>query len=101
MRLDIALVGLLGLEAALNNYIRARKTSVHIAVAKFATIGNVRWPVRLRVSAFGIYRLVQERRVWLNGFVNINNVRQNIVLDIYEFQRLTCGPGVDGSHGLQ
>ena len=88
MRFDIALVHRLGRKAALNDHVGFRETFFDIAELVFQTAGNVRRLTR------GIARrpneVMQDRRVRLHRVVDVDDVRQHLVLDFDQLAGLLC-----------
>ncbi len=95
MRLDIALMCRLGLEAALDDDIGPLEAGFDIAMAKFETAGDVGRLLRLRIDAIGEHVVMQHRRRRLHRLVDIGHMRKNFVIDLDQLQRLAG----DGSRG--
>ena len=98
MGFDIALMRRLGLERALDDDVRLLETRFHVAVTELVAPHDVRRLLRLRLHAVGEDRAVQHRRAGLHRLVDIGHVRQDLVVDLDQLQRLARHPRVDGGH---
>ena len=59
---------------------------------------DVGWRLRRRLHPRGDHVLVQQRRVRGHGLLHVHDVRQHLVADLDEVQRLLRGPLADGGH---
>ena len=95
MRLDVALMRLLGLEGAFNDEIGLAETGVDIAVAELSALGDVRRLVGLWLDALREYAVVQQGRRVLHRLIDVGHMRQDLVVDLDQLQRLLGGAGID------
>ena len=97
MRLDISLVRLLGLEGAFDDEIGLPEARFDVAMAVLAALGDIGWLAGLGIDALGEYGVVQHGRRGLHRLVDIGHMRQHLVVDLDELQRLLGRAGVDRS----
>ena len=96
MRLDIALVRLLGLEGAFDDEIGLPETLIDVAMAVLGALGDVGRLGGLFLEALGEDGVVEHGRGALHRLVDIGHMRQHLVIDLDELQRLPGRAGVDG-----
>ena len=89
VRLDVALVGGLGAERALDDHVRSLEAFVEIAMAELMPVGDVRWLLRLRLHALGEDVFVQDRGIGRHRRLDIGNMRKHLVVDLDQLQRLS------------
>ncbi len=99
MRLDVALVRLLGAEGALDDDVGVLEARVHVAVAELGALGDVGGLLRLRLDAFGEHLGVHQRGVGLHRLIHVGDVGEDLVVHLDELQRGARGGRVDGGHG--
>ena len=98
MRLDIALVRLFGPEVALDDHVGLCKARVDIPVPELGTVRHVRRFCGLRFDPAGEKGLIDQRCIGLRGRIDIDDMRQDFVFDLDQFQRFAGGLCVDGGH---
>ena len=81
MRLDIALVRLLGPERAFDDEIGLTETLVHVAMAELRALDDVGRLDRLFNQALGEDGVVDQRCTVLERLVDIGDMRQHLVVD--------------------
>ena len=96
VRFDIALMNGLGLELALDDDVRLGEALFDVAELEFDTLGDVGGRVRRRVNAGCDHVLVQKRCVRAHRFVDVEDVRQHLILDFDELQGLLRNAGAGG-----
>ena len=99
MRLDIALMHRGGLELLLDDHVGLGEAGIEIADLEFELFRDVRRLGRGRLDAARDHVLEQQRRVFLHRLVDVDRVRQHLVIDIDQRQRLFGGGGVDRGDG--
>ena len=103
MRLDIALVHRLGRIAPLDDDFGFAEPGLDIALGEANHLGDVRGLGRLRVDAGGEDVVVQHRRVRRHCRLDIHDVRQYLVFDLDQIERLLGdrrGDGGDRGHRM-
>ena len=88
MRLDVALVHGLGVELALDHDVGLGEALLHVAERELDPLGDVRGLGRRRLDARGDHVLVQQRRAALHRLDHVDHVRQDLVVDLDQLQRL-------------
>ena len=88
VRLDVGLVDRRGLELLLDDHVGLGKAGVEIADREFEPLGNVGGLGRRRLDAASDHVLEQERRIGLHRLVDIDDVRQDLIVDLDECCRL-------------
>ena len=88
MRLDIALVHRLGRVAPLDDDIGLGEPGLDIALGEADHLGDVGGLGRLRLDAGGENVLMQHRRVVRHRRLDVHDVRQHLVLDLDQIERL-------------
>ena len=88
MRLDVALVHGLGVEGALDHEIGLGEARRDVADRELDPLGDVGGLVRRRLDACGEQVLVQQRRVVRHRLDDVDHVRQRLVLDLDQLERL-------------
>ncbi len=92
MRLDIALVGGLGLEGALDHPVGLAEADLGIAMAELVAGGDVGGLLRRWVEIGGDHGLVQQRRARLHRRVDVGDVGQNLVVALVAATAATAWP---------
>src|SRR5262249_46159811 len=87
VRLDIALVGRLGAEHALDDHVRSLETLVEIAMAELMPACDVWWPRCLWLHTLSKDVLVQDRGVGRHCRFDIGNMRKHLIVYLDQFQR--------------
>ena len=82
MRLDISLVHGRCLELLLDDDISLGKALLQVADLKFKSFRDIRRLRRRRFDAAGDHVFEQERRIRLHRLVDIDDVRQDLVIDL-------------------
>ena len=103
LRLDVALVRRLGAELALDDDVGLGETGVDVAELGGQHGREVRRLGRRRRDALGDLVLVQQRRVGGHRLLDVDDVRQHLVLDLDQLQRALGDQlrgGGDGSDGV-
>ncbi len=103
MRLNVALMHRSGLELLLDDDIGLGKPGFEIADLEFQLLGDVGRLGRHRFDAARDHVLEQQRRVGRHRRVDIDDVRQHLVIDRDQRQRLFRGGGIgrgDGGDGM-
>ena len=95
MRFDITLMYLLGLVTLFDHDVGLLEARVHIAVAVSRHKGNVG---RLARLVLRFHPWLDDRRIRFHRFVDVGHVRQYLVVDLDEFQRLARRFGVARRH---
>ena len=96
MRLDVALVNLLGLVTLFDNDVSQLETCVDVAVA----IGrHARDVGRLMGLILRFDPWLDNRRTRRHRLVHVRDVRQHLVVHLDEFERLACRFGITCGHG--
>ena len=95
MRLDIALVRLLGLEGAFDDEIGLPETLLDIAMAVLGALGDVGRLVGLGLDALGEDGVVEHGRGGLHRLIDIGHMRQDLIVDLDQLQRLPGRAGID------
>jgi hypothetical protein len=88
VRLDIALVDRLRREAALDHDLRLAEARRGIALGEIEALGDVRCARRLGLDPFGAQVVVQDRRAVLHRRLDVDDVRQHLVVDLDERERV-------------
>jgi hypothetical protein len=88
MRLDIRLMHRLGRIAPLDNDVRLAETGRGVALRKGHLLGDVRGLFRLRVNALGKEVVVQQRCIRRHRRLDVDHVRQRLILDFDQLYRL-------------
>ena len=88
MVLDVALMHGRRVEGALKNNFGLLEPRVHIAPAQLVALGNVRRLGGGGLDALGEDGLMQDGRTGLHGLDHADDVRQHLVLDLDELERL-------------
>ncbi len=88
MRLDIALMHRLGGEVALDNNVGRLEACLDVAKLELDPLGDIRRLVRRWLDALREHVVMQDRRVILHRFVDIDDVRQHLVIDLDQIDRL-------------
>ena len=99
VRLDIALVHRRGLEGHLDDLVGRREARLDVAHLVFDALRDVRRLLRRRIDAAGDHVVEQERRIGLHRLVDVDDVRQHLVVDLDQLQRLLGDGGAGGRHG--
>ncbi len=103
MRLDVALMNGTRLELALDDQVRFLETGRDVAERELDPLGHVRRLGRRRRDASRDHAVLEDRRVGLHGIDLVDDVRQHLVVDLDQLQRLTCDRLArrrDGGHGM-
>ena len=100
MRLDVALVGHRRPVLALDDEVGGGEARLHVALL----VVDVQRDVRGRVARGAVRlgraaRLVEDGRAVEHGVADVHDVRQDLVLDVDQGQRVLRGVLVDGRHG--
>ena len=82
VRLDIGLVHRRGFELLFDDLVGCGKAGRHIADRELDPLGDVGGRSRRRLDASGDHVLEQQRRIGLHRLVDIDNVRQHLVIDL-------------------
>ena len=89
LRLDIALMHRLGVERLLDDDVGFREPLRRIADRQFVALDDVGRLFRVRpLHALGTQVIVQDRRAGLHRLDRVDDVRQHLVFDLDQFQRL-------------
>ena len=102
VRLDIGLVHRGGLELLLDHHVGLGEARVEIADVEFEPLGDVGRLGRRRLDAAGDHVLEQQRRVVRHRLVDVDDVRQHLVVDLDQrgassaISLLSRGDGGDG-----
>src|SRR5262249_14518410 len=81
LRLDISLMQGRGLERHLDDLVGGRETSRKIAQLVFDPLRNIRGSGR-RLDSAGNQVGKQERRIWLHRLIDVDDMRQYLVVDL-------------------
>ena len=103
MRLDVALVHRLGLEAALDDDVGRSEPGLDVAQCVLELAGDVRRRGRTRLGADVAHVLVQNGRARPHGLVNVDHPRQDLVVDLDQLEGLGGDPARccgDRCHGM-
>ena len=103
VRLDIGLVDGGGLELLFDDEIGLGKTLVEVADREFEPLRDVGRLGRRRLDTAGDHVFEQQRRIGRHRFIDIDDVRQNFVIDVDQLGRCIGGRLVDrrdGSDGM-
>ena len=95
MRLDVALMRLLGLEGAFDDKIGLAETGLDIAVTVLSALGDVGRLAGLGLDALREYAVVQDGRSILHRFIDVGHMRQHLVVHLDQLQRLLGRAGID------
>ena len=90
MRLDVGLMDRLGCVPALDDHLSLFETVLHLTLVEIDPLGDVRRLGRLRFYVRGEQVVVQDRRVVRHRRLNVDNVRQHLVLHVDQFDRLSA-----------
>ena len=96
--LDIALVHGLGVEFALDDDVGLGEPGIDIAHGEFLALQDVGRPVGRRVHPLGHHVLEQDRRIGLDRVHDVDDVGQDLVVDLDQFQRLLGDPFAGRRH---
>ena len=88
MRLDIGLVHRLGGVAALDDHLGLLEAGVDVALLEVDALGDVRRLGRLRLDTGSEQVVVQHRRIVRHRRLDIDDVRQHLVLHVDQLERL-------------
>ena len=99
MGLDIALVGRLALELALDDDIGLGEAFCHVAMAELMALGDVGRLLRRRFDALGEQVGMKHGRARLHRLLDVGDVRQDLIVDLDQLQGLAGGGRVDRRHG--
>ena len=103
MRLDVCLMHGGGLEFVFDHDVGFLKAGVHVAHGEFQDFGDVGRLGRRRFHTAGDHVLEQQRGVGGHRFIDVDDVRQHLVFDLDQGDRL-FGDGVadrgDGGDGM-
>ncbi len=95
MRLDIGLMHGCGLELLFDDVIGLGKAPVEIADREFDPLGDVRGLGRRRLDAAGDHVLEQQWRIGRHCRIDVDDMRQDLVVDLDQRRRLVGGVLVD------
>ena len=103
VRLDVTLMHCLGTVVALDDDLGLGKARSRVTFLELDALGDVRRRGGRRIGALGHHAFVQDRRTGLHRVGDVDDVRQHLVVDLDQSQRL-LGDGLrncrDGSHGV-
>ena len=99
MRFDVALVDRRGVEGTFDYDIGLGKTLFDVTKGKLNLLGDVRRLVRLWCNPFCDHILVEEWGVRLHGVDDIDDVRQDFVLDLDQFEGFSGNGIASGGNG--
>jgi hypothetical protein len=88
VRLDVTLVDRFGGELALDHDVRLGEASRNVPERELHALGHVRRLRRLRLDTDRVHVVVKQRRAGLHRLGNVQHVRQHLVLDCDQLQRL-------------
>jgi hypothetical protein len=103
MRLDVALVHRLGLEAALDDDFGRSEPGLDVAQRVLKLAGDIGGGGRTRLGADVAHVLVQNGRARLHGLVDVDHPGQDLVVDLDQLERLGGDPARrcrDRCHGM-
>ena len=98
VRLDIGLVHRLARIAALDRDLGLLPALREIALHEGDPFRDVRRGRRFRIDALRVEIVVQDRRVRLHRVLDIDDVRQHLVLNLDQVDRFVGDPGFGGGH---
>ena len=99
LRLDIGLMHRRGLERHLDDLVGRREAGLDVAEIELVALRDVRRRLRRRLDAARHHVLEQQRRVRLHRLVDVDDVRQHLVVDLDQRQRLVGDGLAGGRHG--
>ena len=99
MRLDVALVDRLGGERAFDDHFGFSPAGVQIAFQELNPLGHVGRRVGGVLVAIGTQMIMQDRRVGGDRAIDIDDMRQNFVIDLDQVQGLARDGLGSGRHG--
>ena len=88
VRLDVGLVHGGGLEFLLDDDVGRGESGVDVTDLELEPLGDVRGLRGRRLDAAGDHVVEQQRRVGLHRFVDVDDVRQHLVIDLDQRERL-------------
>jgi hypothetical protein len=98
VRLDVALMHGLGVELALDHDVGLCKTFGGVAERELDPLGDVRGLRRRRFDTRREHVLVQQRRPTLHRLDHVDHMRQDLVVDLDQLQRLPGDRRAGGGH---
>ncbi len=99
VRLDVGLMDRRGLEFLLDHHVRGLEPRLHIAHRELKPLGNVRGFRRSRFDASGNHVLEQQRSVVGHGVVDVDDMRQHLIIDLDERRGMVGDAAADGGDG--
>ena len=99
MRLDVALVDRRGLVFALDDDVGLLERRIHVAQLEDHALGDIRRRRRLRIDARGEHVVMEHRRALDHRVLDVDDMRQDLVIHLDGRERGIGGGGAGGRDG--